>query len=176
MSNIKKAINGDLKELAEIIEEYKLVMYKTAKAILKNEDDACDALQESLINIYINIQTLKNEKYFKTWATRIVINQCYHLIYKQNLNKEKIAKVEKQYLVSEDEYTVNLNKTEIEEALNKLEEELRIITVMYYYNGFSTKDISKILEIPKGTVQSRLQRSREKLYEMLKQEEVCGNE
>lgn len=176
MSNIKKAIKGDKEAFIEVIEEYKVIMYKTAKAILRNEDDACDAIQESLINIYENIHTLKNEKYFKTWMTRIVINQCYHLVYKQRLNKEKIAKIEAQALAFEDEYVLNLDKTEMEKALNDLEEELRLVIVMYYYNGFATKDIAKVLEIPKGTVQSRLQRSREKLYNMLTQEEVYDNE
>lgn len=64
----------------------------------------------------------------------------------------------------------------MEIALNKLEDDLKVIVILYYYNDLSTKDIANALDIPKGTVQSRLKRAREKLYEILKQEEVHINE
>ena len=57
-------------------------------------------------------------------------------------------------------------------TLELLEEDLKIVTVLYYYNDLSISEISDILNIPKGTVKSRVFRAREKLYEILSKEEV----
>ena len=54
MSTISKAKNGDEEAFSELINQYKLEIYKTSKAILKNEDDVCDAIQETLISVYKN--------------------------------------------------------------------------------------------------------------------------
>lgn len=174
MSIISKAKNGDKEAFTMLIEEHKVCIYKTALAIMKDEDDACDAMQEALLSIYENLQSLKNDKYFKTWAIRIVINKCYHIINKRNLNNEKVAKARAE-VEANNFYEDNINKTEMEIALGKLDDDIRLVIVMYYYDDLATKDIAKILNIPKGTVQSRLQRGREKLYHILEAEEVCDN-
>ena len=171
MSIINEAKKGNSEAFVTLIEQHKTQMYKTAKAILKNEDDVCDAIQEALISCYKNIQGLKNEKYFKTWLIRITINKCYDIIEKNSSNNSKI---EKKICYLEEEKTSNniVSKIDLEIALNALENDLRIVTVLYYYDDISVKDISDILGIPTGTVKSKLSRAREKLYELLKQEEV----
>ena len=71
------------------------------------------------------------------------------------------------------EETSNIEeKIDVDRALKLLDDDLRVVTVLYYYDDISIKDISAILEIPAGTVKSKLSRAREKLYEILKQEEV----
>ena len=176
MSIITQIKNGDEQAFAELIEQYKLPIYKTAKSILKDEDDVCDAMQETLINIYKNISKLQSERYFKTWATRIAINECYHIIKKQKVNQDKIVKIQNN--TSNEDMTLNkeIEKTDIEVAISKLDKELKIVVVMYYYNNLKVHDIAEVLEIPAGTVKSRLSRARESLYQNLKPEEVNVNE
>ena len=171
MSNIKQAMKGDKQAFVKVIEEHKLALYKVMKAILQNEDDVCDAMQETLINIYKNISKLQSERYFKTWATRIAINECYHIIRKQKINQDKIVKMQRESSAQEKE-SLNIENTDIEIAISKLDKDLRLVVVMYYYNNLKVSDIAKTLEIPAGTVKSRLSRARESLYESLKQEEV----
>ena len=175
MSDIKRAMNGDKQAFINIIEEHKIALYKVMKAILQNEDDVCDAMQETLINIYENIHKLQNEKYFKTWATRIAINECYHIIRKQKINQDKIVKIQTETVAQEKENS-SIEKTDIEIAISKLDEDLRIVVVMYYYNNLKVNDIAEVLQIPAGTVKSRLSRARESLYESLKHEEVSTSE
>jgi len=173
MSIITQIKNGDEEVFAELIEQYKLPIYKTAKAILKDEDDVCDAIQDTALSIYKNIKNLKNEKYFKTWVIRITINKCYDIIAKRKLNDEKILKVQTQITEMHDSFDNNvIVKTDLERTLDLLEEDLRTITVLYYYNDLSISEISDILNIPKGTVKSRVFRAREKLYDILCKEEV----
>ena len=93
MSILDKVKKGDEIAFAELIDQYKLPIYKTAKAILKDEDDVCDAIQEVALSVYKNIKTLKNEKYLKTWIIRITINKSYDIIAKRRLNDEKVSKI-----------------------------------------------------------------------------------
>ena len=173
MSIITQIKNGDEQAFAELIEQYKLPIYKTAKSILKDEDDVCDAIQDTALSIYKNIPNLKNEEYFKTWVIRITINKCYDILKKHKLNNEKMLKAQ------EDVSELHTNfdnkvilQTDLQTTLELLEEDLKIVTVLYYYNDLSISEISDILNIPKGTVKSRVFRAREKLYEILSKEEV----
>lgn len=173
MSIIAQIKKGDQEAFEELIEEYKLPIYKTAKAILKDEDDVCDAIQDTALSIYKNINNLKNEKYFKTWVIRITINKCYDIISKHKLNNEKIEKMQSDVSEVQSSFDSNIiAKTDLERAMNLLEEDLKLITVLYYYNDMSISDISEVINIPKGTVKSRIFRAREKLYHILNEEEV----
>ena len=68
------------KSFTELLEENKLKFYKTAKIILKNDDDIYDALQDALLSMYQNYDNLRDKSLFSTWGTRIVINKCYDFL------------------------------------------------------------------------------------------------
>jgi RNA polymerase sigma-70 factor (ECF subfamily) len=173
MSIFTRVKKGDEEAFAELIEQYKLSIYKTAKVILKDEDDVCDAIQDTALSIYKNINNLKNEKYFKTWVIRITINKCYDIIAKRRLNDQKVLKVQSNISEIHTGFdSTVIIKADLERTLDLLEEDLKTITVLYYYNDLSISEISNILNIPKGTVKSRVFRAREKLYDILSKEEV----
>ena len=159
-------------EFTKLIEENKLKFYKTAKVILKNDDDIYDALQEALISIYQNYKQLKDKKYFSTWATRIVINKCYDLLRKNRNNIIPIdEKVENDMKIAQyDEYEVD--EYGIKDAMKCLNEDLKLIMILYYYDNYSVKEISQIINIPEGTVKSRLSKAREVLKQKLDKEGI----
>lgn len=160
------------KEFTELIKQNNLKFYKTAKAILKNDDDTYDAIQNALISMYENIHTLKDKKYFTTWGIRIVVNKCYDLIRKNN----KVLSISldngqnKNEIETNDEY--NLDLYGLEKILNDLDEPTRLLITLYYYDDLSINEISTIMNIPKGTVKSRLSRARNILKEKLEREEI----
>ncbi|MBQ9658211.1 MAG: RNA polymerase sigma factor [Clostridia bacterium] len=165
--NITKQEKDEL--FNELITPLKAKLYKTGMAILKNDDDVCDALQEALISGYKNLEKLEKEEFFSTWMIRIMINKCYDII----KNNKKIINInQKLENYHENEYYYDRYKEEsdVEKALNSINEELRLIVVLYYYNDFSVKEIAEICNIPQGTVKSRLARAREKIYTILKKE------
>ena len=139
---------------------------------MKNDDDVYDALQEALMSIYQNFNQLKNLKFFSTWATRIVINKCYDLLRK---NKNNVVPFDENI-----ENDINSSKNDVYEvdqygimkAVEGLNEELKLITILYYYDDYSVNEISEIVDIPIGTVKSRLSRAREILKNKLGKEEV----
>ena len=160
------------KEFTELIKQNNLKFYKTAKAILKNDDDAYDAIQNALISMYENIHNLKEEKYFTTWGIRIVVNKCYDLIRKNN----KVVSISldneqnKNEIETNDEY--NLDLYGLEKILHDLDEQTRLLITLYYYDDLSINEISTIMNIPKGTVKSRLSRAKNILKEKLEREGI----
>lgn len=168
MELVEKAKKGDAEAFNELIENNKIKMYKTAKSILNNEDDICDAIQETLISAYKNIDKLKENKFFSTWIIRILINKCYDIISKNKKLGTVVDISEVQDVKTFDRYD---SDSIVSKVLNQIDEDLKVVTVLFYYDGFSVKEISQIVNIPEGTVKSRLSRAREKLYILLKKEE-----
>ncbi|MDO4459144.1 MAG: sigma-70 family RNA polymerase sigma factor [Clostridia bacterium] len=76
---VRKAQYGDKDAFVELMRIHKSSMYKTAIAILNNNEDAADAMQDAYLACFRNIHKLKKVKYFKTWLTRILINKCYDI-------------------------------------------------------------------------------------------------
>ena len=160
-------------KFTELLEENKLKFYKTAKIILKNDDDVYDALQDALISMYQNYYSLKDKKLFSTWGTRIVINKCYDFLRKQKNNVLAFDEIVENSaeMSSFDEY--DIDKYGIKKVMNEnLSEEQKLVIILFYYDDYSLKDISKILDIPEGTVKSRLSKAREILKEKLEKEEI----
>ncbi|WP_373598706.1 RNA polymerase sigma factor [Paraclostridium bifermentans] len=154
---IKKAKKGNEEAFFTLIEDNKVSMYKAAKAILNNDDDIADAIQETVIAAYKNIKSLKNDAYFKTWLTKILINKCKDIIAK---NKDVLTLDE--YL--EEGYTQEfLSKFEIEDMLTNLSKEQKLVISLYYISQFNTREISEILKESEGTIKSRLSRARNKI-------------
>lgn len=152
---IRKARSKDPDAFSSLIYFYMKDLYRVAISILMNDEDAADAIQDTILGCWEKLHTLKQEKYFKTWLTRILINHCYDMRKKQ----QRMTTMEDyEEPVAEDQYNV-----ELKEALGQLDEKYRIVMILYYSEGYQTGEIAELLEIPRSTVQTRLQRGREKL-------------
>ena len=77
----------------------KTKMYKTAMAVLRNDDDACDAIQEALLSAYKSFDKLQNKEYFSTWIIRILLNKCYNIIQKN----KKVSYLNEQAMINEND-------------------------------------------------------------------------
>ena len=150
------------------INKNRVKMYKTAISILKNEEDANDAIQEALYSAYKNYDSLREKSYFTTWIIRILINKCYDII---NKNK-KIAYIDDSITENttgvEDSYNV---ESELDWVLNRIDIDLKEVVVLYYYDDLPINAIADMLQIPKGTVKSRLSRAREQIKKILNEKE-----
>lgn len=172
MNLVEEAKLGNNEAFSQLIEDNKLKMYKVAKSILKNEDDVCDAIQNALMSAYTNLSKLQNNQFFSTWLIRILINKSYDIANKNQKVYSNVIDIDEYNsdngLKSYDKYD---SDSLVENVLPKIDEDLRTITVLYYYNDYSVSEISNIMQIPEGTVKSRLSRARSKIYEIIKSEE-----
>ena len=159
---VKMAKKGDVNATEHILLENMQSMYRVAFGILRTEEEIADAISNTVVIVFEKIQTLRNEEFFKTWLTRILINECYKIC-KQN---KKII-----YLENCNQGNLTYNDTyadfETRNLIKKLDEDLREVVVLYYFEDFSVKEISKIVKIPEGTVKSRLSRARKELEKAL---------
>lgn len=159
---IKKAKQGDADKIGQIILENMQTLYRVAFGILKNDDEIYDAISATTVKVFENIHTLKKEEYVKTWITRILINECYKIC---NKNKKIIylENVQQKNLVHNDTH----EELEFKNLIRNLNDELKEIVILYYFEDFSVKEISKIIKIPEGTVKTRLSRARKKLEDTI---------
>ncbi|MGL4330602.1 RNA polymerase sigma factor [uncultured Clostridium sp.] len=162
---VKRAKRGDKEAFCNLIRLNKVAVYRVAKAILNKEEDIEDAVSESILKAYKNIQTLKDEAFFKTWLIRIVINESNNL-YKKRSKEIAVDKDHFKNIKVNDNY----KDLSLYNAINSLDEDLRITTILFYFEDMKYKDIAKILNVKEGTIKSRLSRAKEKLYNILKEE------
>ena len=110
-------------------------------------------------------------KFFSTWATRIVINKCYDLLRKNKNNIVPFDESMENNLNNSRNDVYDIDQYGIRLAIESLNEDLKLITILYYYDDYSVNEISEIVDIPVGTVKSRLSRAREFLKNKLGKEE-----
>lgn len=161
---VLKAQKGDKKAFMELIKSNKKSMYKVARAMVFNEEDIKDVFQDTIIKAYESIEKLKEPQYFSTWLIRILINNCNDVIKK----RKKVISLE---IVKEESYKEKFKNVDLYMAINELEEDLKMVIIMFYFMDMAIKDIAKAQSIAEGTVKSRLNRARKKLEEKLSKEE-----
>lgn len=136
-------------------------LYHVARAILGNDEDCADAMQNAILHAFEKLHTLREEAFFKTWMTRILINECYQIIRSQKgqVSYEEYFRRHEQ----EDEE----KNSDVFRAVMELEKNYRIPFVLFYVEGFSVKEISKMLRLSQGAVKTRLYRGRSLMREKL---------
>ena len=127
------------------IMDMKKTLYHVSCGILRSEADREDAVQECICKAWEKRNSLKSEGAFRAWVTRILINECYDICRRGS-------------------------KIVLLDAVMGLEEIYRMPILLFYVEGFSIREISRILQIPEGTVKSRLFAGRGKLREVLGEE------
>ena len=160
---VRKAKNGDNEAFNNLIVEYQEILYKIAKSRLNSEDDICDVVQNTLISAYKSLNTLKNDKYFKTWLIKILINKCNDFYIKNNQNVIPFENI------SNNEEAINNGIDYLIENLNKNEQ---TILTLYYLEGYSEKEISEIMNINYSTIRTNIRRAKEKIAKNLEKEVI----
>lgn len=131
-------------------------LYRTAWAILGNEADASDALQETTIRAYRAFDQLKGgPAAFPSWVRRILVNTCTQILRK----RMRVVPVERPEDLAEEQVTPEMDiplGSEVWEAVRQLDERYRAVVVLRFLNDMQLEDIATALDIPLGTVKSRL--------------------
>lgn len=130
-------------------------LHRTACALLSSQEDRMDALQETALQAWQCREALREERYFTTWVTRILINVCHGMYRRQ-----------KRWVLTENvrEGTyVPAVDAELRMVLESLPEKLRLPLWLYYLEGFSVTDLARTLGVPEGTVKFRLHQARKAL-------------
>lgn len=163
---VQLAKKGDKEAFAGLMEANNKQLYRVAKGIVFQEFDIEDAIQETILKAWRGLSSLKRDELFKTWLIRILINECYTILRQRNKTVELVKNQEGQ-----SSETSTDQRIDIWNALKRLDPDMRTVLILHYFEDISYKDIARILEVPEGTVKSRLSRAKEKIGDILSEVE-----
>lgn len=151
-------------ELNEFIQtaitRYSDTVVKTAFSYVKNTYDAEDITQEVFLTLMEKQPRLKSEEHLKAWLIRVTINKCKNYL-KSGWYKSKNP------LPKQKMYSLPKEDSEVLEAVISLDIKYRIPIHLYYYEGYTIKEIGKLLKTPEATIGTRLSRGRRLLKKMI---------
>ena len=137
-------------------------LYRIARGYLRQEADCLDAISETITRAWQKLVTLREERYFDTWLTRILIRECINIQRRQ----KRVMPMEKL-----PEAAAAGENDALCAALDELPQKLRTVVVLHYMEGYAVDEIARILRTPRGTVCSRLKTARERLRALLEEGE-----
>lgn len=173
--NFSKLINDAINGNAAFEELYQLTSksaYHTAGLLLKNHEDIEDVLQNSYIKAYQKLPELKNPESFESWIKTIVENECKNYIKKEKRisapiiffkNKADEQAEEWETPVPQEYMEREELRKSISDIIDSLSPEVRACIILFHYEDKSMNEISEILDIPLGTVKSRLHNGRKQI-------------
>ena len=147
------------------IEKLGPTLFRVAFAILRNRTDCEDAAQNAVLKAYRNLDSLKQRSYFKTWLIQILKNECFDMLKRRRPTVDVFEQ--------ELSYEMAVPDMDLNRAFDQLSPDERLTIALYYYEGYDTREISKITEVSEGTVRSRLSRGRASLRMMLQEKEAA---
>ncbi|RLQ97430.1 sigma-70 family RNA polymerase sigma factor [Falsibacillus albus] len=169
---VKKAIKGNNKAFEVLIKHHYQQIYRTAFIYTRNEGDALDVVQEATCQALIQIKSLRTPEFFMTWFTRIIIRCAAKLIDK----RKDIVPICEEMIESYHNVSQQAGKEEsmvLLEAISTLKDSYKTAIILFYYHDYSIKTISKMMDIPEGTVKTHLSRGKSELKKILSREEFC---
>ncbi|BCG59320.1 RNA polymerase sigma factor [Paenibacillus sp. URB8-2] len=167
---IHKAKGGDQEAFAELVKRFKGHVYRYAVGMLSNRMDAEDVSQEAFVKAFYSISGLDNEFAFSSWMIRIAANLCKDRLKKRAKEKEFSDEQPNEHLVDPNIPDPSV-KLSIEECLSRLSIDHREVILLHDVQGYRYEEIADTLEVPLGTVKSRLFAARMALRKELAKEE-----
>lgn len=141
-------------------------LYRVARSILNNEQDCADAVQEAVFQGWVKRRQLRDPDRFKTWITRITVNECRNL-QRRAFKQKRAVEASIQDAANAPQQR---NTSDLEAALSQLPDKYRLPLVLHYMEDYPTKAIAKLMEIPEGRLRERMYTARKMLRRMLNHE------
>lgn len=165
---VQSAKRGNMEAFSAIVANYKDFVYRTAYGICRNRSDAEDVTQDTFIKVYQAIKTLRDARTFPSWIARIAVRRA--LDYRERQQNRRADPLEDTRLadgvIPHEQAEVRMD---IEQAMATLAVDHRTVLVLRELHGFNYEELAQILDIPVGTVRSRLHHARLQLRALLKE-------
>ncbi len=183
---VKRVRGGDQRAFKLLVERYQRKVYAVALGMLKDKEEAMDVSQEAFVKVYKYLDHFKGDASFYTWLYRITVNICIDIIRKRagaggeavefdetlpmDVSEANIGALGSRLGTNPQKSALRRELAEkIQEALAAVPEKHRAILLLREVEGMSYEDLSRTLDIPKGTVMSRLFHARAKVQKILSQ-------
>lgn len=151
-------------QFESLAEKYMDMIYRVAYSWTKNSDDANDVTQDVFMQLYKTDKEFESDSHIKNWLMKVTVNRC-RMLFRSLWNKMEDINDYAETIGFEDESHLDLFL-----AVMKLDKKYRVPLMLFYYEGYSTKEISSFLGIPEKTISTRLFRAKAKLKDYLKED------
>ena len=181
---MERLARGDRDALAPLVERHYRRLYRIALGYLRQREDALDVVQEAFVKVHKSLDSFKADATFYTWLYRITVNVCIDVIRRRGAMRSDSVEFDER--IGHDLAEANLGAVssqlgsnpeksvlqrelgeKIQEALEQIPEKHRAILLLRELDGLSYEELAQALEIPKGTVMSRLFHARAKVQKLL---------
>jgi RNA polymerase sigma-70 factor, ECF subfamily len=162
---VRRAVDGDQSAFTELVRRHERRVFAVTMRMLGREEDALDATQDAFLTVFRKLDQFRGESAFTTWLHRIAVNACYDILRKK-------ARQPVLHLAGEDDRMPEAGPPvadhagdvaggiDVARALLEVPEDFRAVLVLADVHDLAYEEIAAILDIPTGTVKSRLHRGR----------------
>ncbi|MBI3184334.1 MAG: sigma-70 family RNA polymerase sigma factor [Myxococcales bacterium] len=181
---VKRARSGDQRAFKLLLERYQRKVYSVALGMVRDKEEALDIAQEAFVKVYKYLDHFKGDSSFYTWLYRITVNICIDVLRRKAAARGDPVEYDDSLKVDSAEANIGALGTKlgtnpqksalrkelaqkIQEALEQIPEKHRAILLLREIEGMSYEELARTLEIPKGTVMSRLFHARAKMQKIL---------
>lgn len=181
---IADCLRGQTSAFGELVRRHQARLYNTVYRLVGNPDDALDVVQEAFLHAYQSLDRFKGDSLFFTWLYRIAVNTAISLKRKQRVSLRLEAGREEDpgtepadpSELSRPEHALEREEEErrIQQALQRLSPEHRTVLILKDMEGQKYETMAEILQVPVGTIRSRLHRARLELRELLQADDPEG--
>jgi RNA polymerase sigma-70 factor (ECF subfamily) len=166
---IDRYLAGDVSAFNELMDAHEDMVFGICLRMMRDREAALDAAQDTFLTVFRKADRFQAKAAFSTWLYRVAVNTCYdHL---RRAKRKRLDKLPESHdpvdLASEDELGSIEVRPDIEAALATLSDDFRAVVVLVDMQGMSLEQASDTLEVPTGTVKSRLFRARKLLAKQL---------
>jgi len=157
---VLRAQEGDLDAFSALTVASTDRLFAIARLILREDDRAFDAVQDALLKAWVDLRALRDPDRFDAWVYRLLVRACYRLAGRQR--RRDVTEIDLSIVAqprAEDAHRSVLIRDQLERGFVRLSAEQRAVIVLHHYLGLSLTEAADVLQIPLGTMQSRLSRA-----------------
>ena len=179
---VERVIAGDTDSFSILLDKYQDRIYSAVLNYVYNPDDAVDVTQEAFVKAYTKLTSFNRSSAFYTWIYRIAVNAAIDFLRKKksrpadSLDDARYTQlglepVSKDPASDPDKALVRSDgKRALREAISRLSDKLRSVIVLHDVEGLSQEEVAEVLQVPIGTVKSRVSRARAELRHILREQ------
>ncbi len=177
---VTRVCRGDLEALGDLYAKYRTTVFRTALAITRNQQVAEDILQEVFLKLHRYAERIDPTLPLAPWLYRVTANLCYTQLSRHKNWLTALEGVVENIVApprdTSPEHLVESHELQaaVQQAISSLRPNQKIVIVLYYLADLSLSEIAHILQVPEGTVKSRLHYGRENLRKKLERNQVVS--
>lgn len=174
---VRRCQQGELAAFTELFRRYEGQVYRLAVTILRDEQDAEDAVQDAFLRVFQRVKDYRGESSFRTWLTAVTVNICRDKLRRQKLRRALSLDRLRGRAARHEEADIpgvvaaREQRRTLWSLVDRLDEKHRLPVILHYHEGLSCGEVASVLGLPVSTVYSRLNTARLRLRAMLREQE-----